>query len=130
MTQKERYFTLVFAGNIREFKGNPLETETVFGVPVSVGVGDAHDELERLHQAHDEEILRCCNTADRVAELEAMVDQQRRHIDLMAEMLAEIKASDDGQSEQLISDILDGGLAELNELYGLTVPSPRSAESA
>lgn len=67
---KDKYFTLVFAGNIREFKGNPLTTETVFGVPVSVGVGDAHDELERLHEAHDQEIIRCCNTADRVAELQ------------------------------------------------------------
>lgn len=45
-----KYFTLVFEGDIRDFKGNPLKTKTPFGVPVSSGIGNAFDEIEQLHQ--------------------------------------------------------------------------------
>lgn len=47
----QRYFTAVFECNITKFAGNPLKTETPFGVPVAVGIGDAFDKL-----AHIEEI--------------------------------------------------------------------------
>ena len=54
----DQYFTLVFRGNIREFK-DPLKTETPFGIPVAAGIGDAYAEneelrelLERLPQEH------------------------------------------------------------------------------
>lgn len=40
------YFTLVFKGNIAAFKGNPLKTETPFGVPFAAGLGDAFDKLD------------------------------------------------------------------------------------
>jgi hypothetical protein len=44
----KQYFTLVFEGDIRAYKGNPLKTETPFGVPVAVGVGNAFDQIESL----------------------------------------------------------------------------------
>lgn len=50
----EMYFTLVFRGDIRKFAGNPHKTDTPFGRPVVVGVGnafDAFDELERLRES-------------------------------------------------------------------------------
>jgi len=42
-----QYFTLVFQGDICDFK-EPLKTETVFGVPFAAGVGDAFAETEQL----------------------------------------------------------------------------------
>lgn len=42
------YFTLVFKGDIRAFKGNPFKAETPFGIPVAVGVGDAFDRIAEL----------------------------------------------------------------------------------
>lgn len=33
MDNEEEYFTLVFKGNLRKFAGNPLKTDTPFGVP-------------------------------------------------------------------------------------------------
>lgn len=54
-------FTLVFKGDITKFKGNPLRTETPFGVPYSAAIGDvidAHDKLqeavENLHSAAEQ----------------------------------------------------------------------------
>lgn len=44
-------FTLVFPGDLRQFKGNPFKTETPFGVPVSAGVRDALDERSELLEA-------------------------------------------------------------------------------
>jgi hypothetical protein len=46
MSLDYNYFTLVFEGDIRRFDMNPLATETPWGVPCSVSVGDAIDELE------------------------------------------------------------------------------------
>ena len=50
-----RYFTLIFEGDIRSFKGNPFKTETAFGVPLAVSIGDVvaeNDELrDRLEKA-------------------------------------------------------------------------------
>ena len=46
-------FTLVFAGDIRKFKMNPLTTETPWGVPYAVSLGDAlaeNDELRELQE--------------------------------------------------------------------------------
>ena len=42
------YFTLVFKGSLEEFRGNPLKTETAFGMPVACGIGDAFDEVGKL----------------------------------------------------------------------------------
>ena len=50
----EHYFTLVFKGDIRAFKGNPLKTETPFGVPVAAGVGDAFQQINELEEKIDD----------------------------------------------------------------------------
>lgn len=39
-------FTLVFAGDIRKFKMNPLTTETPWGIPYAVSMGDALEEAD------------------------------------------------------------------------------------
>jgi hypothetical protein len=39
-------FTLVFEGDIRKFKMNPLTTETPWGVPYAVMLGDALEQLD------------------------------------------------------------------------------------
>lgn len=44
-------FTLVFAGDIRSFKGNPLKEQTPFGVAHSAAVGDLMAENERFRDA-------------------------------------------------------------------------------
>ena len=53
-SDKTKSFTLVFAGNIRDFKKNPLTTETPWGIPYAVSVGDA---LEDLDEARGEFVL-------------------------------------------------------------------------
>jgi hypothetical protein len=45
-------FTLVFEGDIRKFKGNPLTTETPWGIPYAVAMGDALEELDELKSAY------------------------------------------------------------------------------
>lgn len=50
MTDKRKYFTLVFEGDIREFKLNPLTTETPFGIAIVAGVGNAFEELDELRE--------------------------------------------------------------------------------
>lgn len=51
-SDESEYFTLVFKGDIRAFSGNPFKTETPFGVPLIVSVGDVVAECDRL-QARD-----------------------------------------------------------------------------
>lgn len=41
-------FTLVFAGDIRKFKANPLTTETPWGVPYAASMGDALEQIDKL----------------------------------------------------------------------------------
>ena len=41
-------FTMVFKGDIRDFKMNPLTTETPWGIPYAVAVGDRLEELDAL----------------------------------------------------------------------------------
>lgn len=48
--RRSSHFTLVFAGDIRKFKANPLTTETPFGIAETVGVGDAFEECDRLRE--------------------------------------------------------------------------------
>lgn len=48
---RAKNFTLVFAGDIRTFKLNPLTTETPFGVAHTAGVGDAFEECDVLRAA-------------------------------------------------------------------------------
>lgn len=47
------YFTLVFKGDLRAFKGNPLKTETVFGVPMVASLGDATKRADELQERLD-----------------------------------------------------------------------------
>jgi hypothetical protein len=47
------FFTVVFKGNLRDFKGDPLKAETVFGVPSACGLGDAFEETDRLRELLD-----------------------------------------------------------------------------
>lgn len=46
-------FTLVFEGDIRKFKGNPLKTETPFGVPFVASMGNALEENDELRDLLD-----------------------------------------------------------------------------
>lgn len=43
-------FTLVFEGNIKKVKGNPMATETVYGIPFAVGIGNAFEEADQLRE--------------------------------------------------------------------------------
>jgi hypothetical protein len=40
-TANAAYCTVVFQCDLKRFEGNPFKTETLFGRPVSVGIGDA-----------------------------------------------------------------------------------------
>ena len=51
--RRTEHFTLVFSGDIRKFKMNPLTTETPWGIPHSVCVGDALQELDELREANE-----------------------------------------------------------------------------
>jgi len=44
-------FTIVFEGDIRKFVGNPLKTETPFGIPYTVAVGDIIEQLNELQDS-------------------------------------------------------------------------------
>lgn len=44
-------FTMVFEGDIRSFPGNPLKTETPFGVPYTVADGDLVEQLNDLQDS-------------------------------------------------------------------------------
>lgn len=46
----DEYFTLVFKGNLREFNGNPLRTETPFGIPFVCAIGDLSEKVDELEE--------------------------------------------------------------------------------
>jgi hypothetical protein len=46
-------FTIVFEGDIRKFAGNPLKTETPFGIPYTVAVGDIIEQFNELQESSD-----------------------------------------------------------------------------
>ncbi len=46
-------FTLVFEGDITKFKGNPLKTETPFGIPFAASIGDALEKIEHLIEVEE-----------------------------------------------------------------------------
>jgi hypothetical protein len=50
MNNRREYFTLVFKGDITKIKGNPMKTETIYGVPVASGAGNVFDALENIHE--------------------------------------------------------------------------------
>ena len=47
-------FTLVFEGDIRQFDFNPLKTDTQFGRPYAVAMGDALARLDQVLSAEPE----------------------------------------------------------------------------
>jgi hypothetical protein len=47
-------FTLVFEGDIRQFDFNPLKTDTPFGRPYAVSMGDALAKIDKLMTEADE----------------------------------------------------------------------------
>lgn len=49
----DKYFTVVFRGNIRKFDKSPFKIETEFGEVVAVGDGNAYDEIEDLSEEVD-----------------------------------------------------------------------------
>lgn len=55
-------FTLVFEGDLREQKGNPLHIETPFGVPVRAAIGDGLEGGDQMHDhlAEAREWLEAC----------------------------------------------------------------------
>jgi len=57
--QTEHRFTAVFDRDIRAFDGNPLRTETPFGTPAAISVGDALAKIESL-EARLEQIAVVC----------------------------------------------------------------------
>ena len=50
LPETDEYFTLVFKGNLRNFQGNPLRTETPFGIPFICALGNICDEAEELRE--------------------------------------------------------------------------------
>jgi len=44
-------FTLLFAGRLRDFKGNPFTTETPYGKAVVASIGDVFEERDVLAEA-------------------------------------------------------------------------------
>jgi hypothetical protein len=53
MNNRREYFTLVFKGDIRNLRGNPMKIETIYGLPVASGMGNAFDALENIHEIED-----------------------------------------------------------------------------
>lgn len=45
---RERFCTIVFECNLRQFKGNPLHVDTPFGRPVLVAVGNVTEDRDWL----------------------------------------------------------------------------------
>ena len=68
MSDETEYFTLVFEGNLREFKGNPFRTETPFGIPRAGSLGDANEKVDKL-RAVIEECARIAETRDPTTDL-------------------------------------------------------------
>lgn len=50
MVDRIAAFTLVFEGDIRQFKMNPLTTETPWGIPYAVSMGDILEEADELRE--------------------------------------------------------------------------------
>jgi hypothetical protein len=50
MTDKTemKAFTLVFEGDIRAVTNNPLNTETIYGIPYAIAAFDALERLDEL----------------------------------------------------------------------------------
>lgn len=50
------YVTIVFEKNIRTISDNPFSIDTPFGKPVAIGIGNAFDEIEYLHDIFPENL--------------------------------------------------------------------------
>lgn len=58
MTVNEKYtkaFTLVFAGDIREFKDNPHKVDTPWGRPIASAMGNLMEENDELRDLLDKD---------------------------------------------------------------------------
>lgn len=57
MVDRIAAFTLVFEGDIRRFKMNPLTTETPWGIPYAVSMGDILEEADELREKLERRVL-------------------------------------------------------------------------
>jgi hypothetical protein len=55
-------FTLVFGGDIRQLKANPLTAETPFGVAYAAGVGDLFNDIDEIRDL----LAQAMDAADRI----------------------------------------------------------------
>ena len=53
MIRDQRYFTLVFEGDIMKLDKNPHKIETPFGFAIASGIGNAFDVIEHIHEVHE-----------------------------------------------------------------------------
>ena len=66
------YFTLVFKGDITKIQGNPMKIETIYGMPVASGVGNAFEKLNKIDEIAD--------AAERVLDLISFFPPKRHTI--------------------------------------------------
>lgn len=51
---EHKMFTAVFAGDLNKWRTNPFHEQTVFGKPVTLGVGDAYEWQANAQEALDD----------------------------------------------------------------------------
>jgi hypothetical protein len=49
----QKYFTVVFEGDMRTIAGNPFNVESIWGKPVVIAWGDVTEERDRLEERLD-----------------------------------------------------------------------------
>lgn len=92
------------------------------GLPDDAGIGSLIERLVREkteleNRPHDEVLLHDMELMQqRIEELEAKVKEQSKHIAVMARALAEIKATDDGHSDQEVGTILSWSIEQIAAL--------------
>jgi len=101
-------FTIVFEGDIRKFDGNPLKTETPFGVPLTVAIGDL---IEQLNELEDRVHAQCTQGPSR----EQLKTDWSRQIQ---------SVTGDRETAECIVN-----LAELNGLFDAALRAPEAADA-
>lgn len=64
-------FTIVFDGDMRHIKGNPLKMGTAFGRPIVSSLGNLSEECDRLREALEAVESEICLTGN----LKTIVDE-------------------------------------------------------